>query len=578
MAKKIIKTKREDAEAVLVNRPDLVAQLEKAERGAQVGKAGTQPLLIEKANGKPKGETAPETLEVAVPAAEAKHELAVSEGHDPDPEKGHKELKPSDDNQDEYEIQEFPGEAIQDEGELEEPEADEIIDRADEPTDKLQEKPRKEAKARAKNVFVGDKTAETPEEEAAETPEEEAAEDEGAEQHMPMHGKMMGKKKMPAKMEAMATEAMAGVAFGKALAEDPLVAEAREAMFEIYKALGAPGGGNVKELLAQGADFVGALRDYANVISAGAEPGEEGDGAEESAPEAEGGAGGTEAQAATQDLNPAPQPGQKVGTKPPGTADEDVLPEEVVQERPNMSEEQEEAVESPEDAAAETPADEAEEGRLHFAKIPTEGAKQAARQPPVPVGQRPKPTPAGKSVTARTAPNAEVKSAARHPAEAFLEGWSGSLVPVLKAQNLSRSAKFAAVQKALNEFGPAITEVINALTPPAPEDLTSVVEEAVSKAVAERDLQHARQLASIEAQLKSLQGKRIPEEIAAVLARRNGGTVRRSLAELPPPERKAATTPTEAANQLSTGLVVKGMSAGEVARASVAAGGPTIRY
>ncbi len=566
MPKKIIKTKREDAEAVLVTRPDLVAKLEKAERGAQIGKAGTQPLLIEKANGKKTDEAAPGV-------AEEKHELAPSEEHDPDPEQGHAELSPSDDedHDDDLHIEEFPGEEQQRAGELEPPSDDEIIDLEDEVTDKLKEKPRKEAKAKAKEV-------ETPEEEAAESAEEEASEDEVAEEHMPMGKKMMGKKKMPPKMEAMATEAMAGATFSKALTEDPLVAEAREVLAEIYKALADPNSGNVRELLAQGAEFVGALRDYANVVGAGAEAGEEGDGAQEAAPEVEGGAGATEGQAATEDLNPAPQPGQKVGAKPEGTADEDVLPEEMVQERPNMSEDQEEAVESPEEDAAETPADEAEEGRLHFAKIPTGPAQQEARKPPVPVEARPK-TPAGKSVTARTAPNAEVKSAARHPAEAFLEGWVGSIIPVVKAHNLSRSAKLAAVQKALNEFGPAMVEVINALTPPAPEDVTSVVEEAVNKAVAERDQQHAQALARIEAQLKALQSKRIPEEIVSVLAKRNGGVQRRSLSELPPPTQKSVTTnPTEAANTLSTGLVVKGMSAAEVARASVTAGGPTIRY
>ena len=544
MAKKIIKTKRDDAEAVLVNRPDLVEKLEKAERGAQIGKAGTHPLLIEKANGK-KDEAAPET---AAPVAEEKHELAVSEGHDPDPEQGHKELKPGDDDG-EYEIQEFPGEAIQDEGELDEPGDDEIIDLEDEVTKKLKEKPRKKAHA----------------EEGEEDGEEEMMEGE-EEKEMPK--KMMGKKKP----EAMATEAMADVTFSKAFAEDPLIAEAREALLVIHKALGAPGG-DTKELLAQAAEFTDALRNYANARASE-------EGGAEAAPEVEGGPGATEGQAATEDLNPAPQPGQKVGAKPEGTADEDVLPEEMVEERPNMSEDQEEAVESPEDAAAETPEDEAEEGRLHFAKIPTGPAQQEARKPPVPVQERKKqPMPAGKSVTARTAPNAEVKSAARHPAEAFLEGWVGSLIPVVKAQNMSRSAKFAAVQKALNEFGPAMTEVINALTPPAPEDLTSVVEEAVNKAVAERDLQHARELAQKEAVIKALQGERVPSEIAKVLARRNGGAQRRSLSELPPPTQKStAITPTEAVNQLSTGLVVKGMTAAEIAKASVAAGGPTIRY
>ncbi len=417
----------------------------------------------------------------------------------------------------------------------EELDPDEIQDNTKELTTSDDESDLDESKGKTAKQMMMDK-AEVANEESSEDStmdEDEAAEDEST----------GNKKKM-----AMQTEAMPEMMLGKhSLGQrkksdlDPLLQDASEALEVVQKAINAPGG-NKGELLAQAATLVNAIRDYAHSIAG--------------APEVAG-AVTAEAVAATQDLNPAPQPGQKVGDNQP------VVAEDEVKERPQVSEDQEEAIESPEEAADETPEDEVEEGRLHFAKQPNNENKRNAMKPPMPVGER---------VKARTQADAVVKSVAMHPTEAFLNKWATALVPALKSAILSRSAKREAVQKALNEFGPAVVRLIDDVTPAAESDLTLVVQNEVNKALAEKDSQYQAIIEQLQQQVTVLNAAITSREVKANLPSRT----RKSLQAMSPqqPIQKALETHVLAGDQVP----IRKFTAAEIAQASIAAGNQILRY
>ena len=217
-----------------------------------------------------------------------------------------------------------------------------------------------------------------------------------------------------------------------------------------------------------------------------------------------------------------------------------------------MSEEQEEAVESPEEQADETPADEQEEGRLHFVKQPNNAAKEAADQPPAPVKPKKKAPPAP-----------AVKSAAMHPIEAFLNRWVGELAPQLISAP-SKAQKREIVQKALYAFRDGVLEVINATTSTTAEDIEQVVNDQVSKALEAQQQQSSAQIAALEAQVKSLMKRAVEGEIEG-MSRRGG---RKSLdTSAKPPMAKSQANGQEV---LAGDTQVKtGFSASEVVKATV---------
>lgn len=381
-------------------------------------------------------------------------------------------------------------------------------------------------------------------EEVAEAPDEEATEDEAAETADDKNKRRVGN----ARVEAESTMTMA-----KSDVDDELMADASVALDIVQKAIAAPGGDRT-ELLAQAANLVNAVRDYAHSIANTSAPADVVPGI---------GGATAEAVAATQDLNPAPQPGQKVGGNQP------VVPEEAVTERPQMTDDQEDAVETPEEQADETPVDEQEEGRLHFAKQPNNENKKKAMKPPVPIAP-----PAGKSVKARTQPNAVVKSAAKHPAEAFVFKWASSLAPILSDVTASRTAKREAVQKALNDFAPAVVKVIEDTTPATERDLSMVVQDAIQTALAERDSQYKSVIEQLQRQVVGLT---TASEVGAQMQRRP--FAKKSFSAQRPDQQSIVTPSTQQVALSGDQVPVRRLSAAEVAKSSVvSAGGSYIRY
>lgn len=64
----------------------------------------------------------------------------------------------------------------------------------------------------------------------------------------------------------------------------------------------------------------------------------------------------------------------------------------------------------------------------------------------------------------------------------FVDDW-GDRVKAALLGDVDRTEKYAAVQAALNDFGPGVDEIIKAATPPSSRDLADVVSEAVKAAV-----------------------------------------------------------------------------------------------
>lgn len=186
-------------------------------------------------------------------------------------------------------------------------------------------------------------------------------------------------------------------------------------------------------------------------------------------------------------------------------------------------------------------------------------------------------------VKARTEPAPAVKSAAKHPAEAYMERWGEVVSEVIKS-SATRLEKREHVQKALDQFGEEVVKLIDYTTPTSPEDVNVVVQKAVQEAIAEVEAKKSRQIEELQAQIKSLMGSAVQKEVnSAVMARAQQRPVRRSLGVLRPQEGV-----TQAANVEKSALAApvlagdttpeKKFSASEVAQQTVAAMLPTFRY
>jgi len=137
--------------------------------------------------------------------------------------------------------------------------------------------------------------------------------------------------------------------------------------------------------------------------------------------------------------------------------------------------------------------------------------------------------PVGTRVKARIQPNAAVKSAALHPAEAFMQRWSKDVVSVLKSE-ASRSEKRAAVQKSLQTFADQVMTVVNKTTPVGEEDLSKVVQKAVQEALEAERQQHASQMDELATQIAALQSRANQEVVKSAVDAAIRKPIRKSFA------------------------------------------------
>ncbi len=197
------------------------------------------------------------------------------------------------------------------------------------------------------------------------------------------------------------------------------------------------------------------------------------------------------------------------------------------------------------------------------------------KKQPVPAA---KSNPNGRSVNARMKPAPAVKSAAEHPLGAYLNQWSQTLSETV-GQATDRVSKKAAIEKAMQAFAENVMGVVDLTTPQSQDDVVSVVEAAVQKALSEQGAQFAQQIQQMQvelgAQLKSLstsqEAAKISEALAVELARRSGGPQRKSLGAIRP-QANAPQTSSGAPVLSGDTTPVARYSAGDVARVSVQRG------
>jgi len=486
-----IKTKQDDARAVL-NNPVLAQKLVQKDLSKRVGKSNTETELVIKSHMRecPNCKTSFSSEDVDCPECGKMVGKATANGT--------MSVLPEEMQAD---TQNYSGEDLD---ELQ-PNPD-VIDAEDEPTDELTDETEQD-------VDEGHESA----------PDDEVEKHKAKKQHT--HSEVDGTEDVEmsedeTNSDDMSVEASPEVSYRKSDVEDELVADAIVALESVQKALASPGMGNKGELLAHAANLVSAVRDYAHSLAATPDGGITAEG-----------------QAAATDMNPAPQPMQKVGGNPAP------IPEEQINQHPQIDQQQEEAMEDPEVDAAETPEDEAEEGRLMFSKQPTDDAKKQAMQPPTPVkaAKKKSTTPVDTDVKVRTQANADVKSATISPAEAFLQKWSDSFLQTLDSGNYSRLEKRELMQKSLNEFVPAVVDFINQTTEPSQVDLTATVQAAVTHAVEQVEARYKSQTAGLEAKVETLIKALTEKEVESVSSRK--GPQRKSLGMLRPD------TPTQSAPQ-----------------------------
>ena len=419
-----------------------------------------------------------------------------------------------------------------------------------------------------------------------------------------------------------------------------LIQQAREALQTIDKALAVPGSDKT-ELLAQAANLVSAIRDYAHTVA--------------DTPNTTGAP--AETQAAVGQLNPTPQPGQNVGN--PAT----VVPEENVQERPHATDEQVAETEVEEgDNAQKTEDDVAEEGRLHFIKQVTEDDKKNAEQPPMPVSiaskKKPKATPQVKSVVegidelanlfsrnllqdanmsfekrahlgkavaelnvlkseglsndkiaqrlsdivdgvaavleqAIEVPQ-EIKSAVKpktktvnsnHPIAVYIQRWGQELMEALTGVSGGRQERYEAVQKSLNTFAPAMVQLINQAVPVSEHDMAAIMEAAVKSAVAQTAERYQNDVEDSKRQIEDLR-RQVEEMTKAVVSGEVKSLTRRSPMRRSLDAVRPVIIKSEASDSVEGVTVpvlngdqvqIKKFSAKEVAQATVTAS-PLIRY
>lgn len=202
---------------------------------------------------------------------------------------------------------------------------------------------------------------------------------------------------------------------------------------------------------------------------------------------------------------------------------------------------------------------------------PAVPAVPGKKKKPIPNFAKKKSTAAVERVTARTQPDAAVKSSAMHPAEAYVSGWSEAVAGVVRNPTLTRTDKKEKIQKALQVFANRIVGIIDSTTPVTQQDLLVVVNDEVRKALADYDAKHRAQVESLQQQIAELNSDKIQAEIDKTLATVNGGGARvqrKSLTMLPQASGPVpAMTPQQMA--LSNSNDVRGASARDVARASI---------
>jgi hypothetical protein len=195
---------------------------------------------------------------------------------------------------------------------------------------------------------------------------------------------------------------------------------------------------------------------------------------------------------------------------------------------------------------------------------------------------------AGERVTERAQPNAAVKSAAMHPAEAFMQGWSSKVTDILMNKGqLTRQDQINALKKSLVEFNDGALAVVNKSTPLTDVDLMTTVQQAVQSALEKSQAEHAEELASRDQQLLSLEAKM--EALTRKTVQQSVDSVVKSVIGKPRVERKSFSNIRPAVTQAVVKAVnneqvlsgdvspIRKATASEVAAASVTAG-PNLLY
>lgn len=183
-------------------------------------------------------------------------------------------------------------------------------------------------------------------------------------------------------------------------------------------------------------------------------------------------------------------------------------------------------------------------------------------------------------VKSRAELDATVKSEGVHPVAAFLGRWSKQVQDVVSADDgtYTRLQKREMVQKALDEFGNEIVNMIDDHTPIASADVEMVVKAAVQDAVDRVQAQNAQQIATLEAKVKSLMEQTVQGAVAQQLVNKSGGAPRRkSLSAVRPQSGSEAVLKSGTAFPVLSGDTAEQVKykASDVVRVAM---GTTVRY
>jgi hypothetical protein len=406
--------------------------------------------------------------------------------------------------------------------------------------------------------------------------------------------------------------------------DDPMLQTSVITLKQVHKALLAPGNEKA-EILARAANLIRSIRDYAHTLveqpsplpPTPAVPGSQPENAPEPPP------GQVTDQTMLQDPNAAEAAADELtGEEGAQLTEEQNVPEDELQEEEDVEAEAEAATtgESDEeqemDAEAEAVADEVEasadavvEGEEEAAapdeqQPPTDPEAEAAHteeklapplpEPPVeevpeeeedlPFGKKKvkvsKPPPfmkkksiaVGNRVTERAQPIPAVKSAAKHPAEVFVDGYARTIAAVLSDPVLTRVQKRQKVEKAIQHFANRVDEVIEGTTPVTEQDLQEVVAAEVRKALAQNNAQSREQMTTLQQTMEEMQRQLVQAEIAKSLGDLQTPRVQRRSFTPAPQQQSQSQLPqasVTAGHLASSGPEVKGMSARDAARLSL---------
>jgi len=272
------------------------------------------------------------------------------------------------------------------------------------------------------------------------------------------------------------------------------------------------------------------------------------------------------------EVPPVPMPDEykEMADEEEAAGEEEVIPDEEAEEEETEIPLPEEDVEEEEASAEEEPAVEEEEEEVVEEDEEEKPKKKL-------VFKKKKETPVGKSVTGRTQPNAAVKSAAKHPAEAFVSSHAARLSQIAMGQ-LTKAEKKSKIHETLTEMLEGLSTIVEKSTPPSESDVRAEVEQAVEKALAQVRAENAAQLTQLQATIEGLTRTIVNGQVQEVIKSTGGaGPVRRrSFAHVTP----TVTAQPDAGLPILSGsqVEIRKSTAHEIAAASVQAGSPLMRY